>query len=870
MKTKLNILVCITGILLLVNLPVLAASINPKTSDEIVVSKVEYGEGEYNAPISLPKQIIDAGLAIKVCHAELGNVTAETYISFSYTVKDKLTGTVVREFSNPVVGIRPKHKSVLIEWNPLSFPERMNLGHEDYTISVEIKHEGKVLLQHTYNVKIKGLRKSFEMLEKYNSPISAEYVNEMINEGKFYGVEYFTTHLTGLTADKLGLLGRKLTGANVVDLRISWSTLEPTKDKYNWDIVDRMVKNAEELGTPLIISVVWWEGAFPGWLMKDSVCMKPNVEIESPFNEASWGYGLHMGSYASEEFRQAFFSMMERVMNRYMNRRIIAGWNFSPMDNDAVYRDTAYWQIAQKRVRTPYIFDYSDNARRAFQTYLKNKYKNIKSLNAIYGNQYQDFSEIELPLPDWNQKIDRRPIWWDFQNFKVWIATDFRYEQFRKMRKLDNRRWIYGFGLYQGILDEYVKPFKKFGVIFDASIYGPIEQNIYGYIVRRAGAKCFSEDYGFHPYVTHKLWGAELLQNIETGSMGHLGMRAWYGTGIYTGDFEKWKPIFFNLIGSKPVTYSIGALGSYSLALEREKTFQDSYYFRGNINLETGAALQRWLEYSGYSHDWFSDFSDLKNLPYSLIIDANSEVLPKNVMKRLKKYVSDGGQLVIFADSGKYLPTTAGPGKFVLLKTLGFEGNIYETHKDKSIISAENNWSDLVGLRIFDALLLSNLQANYKVLAKFNDNAPALIEWQLGKGKVLFAAGVVDYGKADGEKFLEKVGNWAALEKDANIQTEGTFRNALMKKDNSYYWLCYYDTNPTWEGFGLLADYFKSIKNVDVKINIPEDRYFSITDEFTKEVLSSKISAKELREKGFSLGLTPPNRLKILRISAVK
>ena len=494
---------------------------------------------------------------------------------------------------------------------------------------------------------------------------------------------------------------------------------------------------------------------------------------------------------------RAFLDMVKRVMLRYKDEDIIIGWQFGSGFTDMFYNDTALWQL--NKVKSPYVLDYSKHAKDAFEKYLESRYT-LSELNVRYGMNYSSFDEVCLPEPDWAQSFDLHPQWYDFQLFKTEVIQNFKNDQFALMRKIDPKRKIISWGLRRGPIDMFLQPLKKFNVIFNASIFGSLGNNHLVHIARQNGVSCVNEDYMDQLYIKRYMKDLVIYQSITAGAIGHVAMRAWFNTGVYTADgiFSRWKPIFRRLLGSKPVAPEIGVISSFATQLCREKTFRNSYYPLGNLKYRTGLKVIKTLEYSGYNYNWSSDYTSNSIPQYPLLIDPNSSVLPLAYIKKLKDYVTDGGTLVLFSDSGIYEPEQGNSLiKYPLLHELDFPTeHIQRTDNQQKIVHATNGWEEINGAILHNSLRLSNaLLPKIKVVASNDDNEPLVVKWRIGKGEIILFLGIFDWQTPYSRNLITCLQNSRDMRPLMSISNGDKICSSLLKKNGTYFAAFYNNSN---------------------------------------------------------------------------
>jgi beta-galactosidase len=159
----------------------------------------------------------------------------------------------------------------------------------------------------------------------------------------------------------------------------AWSRLEPKPGEYQWGWLDRAIDILGKaglkivLGTPSATPPFWMVSRFPNMLGvgRDGQIRKFGSRRHYSFS--------HLG------YRKAAAEMAEKLSERYGQNPYIRAWQ---VDNEYGCHDTT--------------LSYDGSALQNYRGWLKEKYKNIQSLNEAWGNmfwsmEYPDFEAIDLP-----------------------------------------------------------------------------------------------------------------------------------------------------------------------------------------------------------------------------------------------------------------------------------------------------------------------------------------------------------------------------------------------------------------------------------------------------------------------------------------
>ena len=210
---------------------------------------------------------------------------------------------------------------------------------------------------------------------------------------------------------KQDLLLMKKAHINTVTLGVfSWSTLEPIKDCFNFtwliDIIDKLYDNGIQviLATP--------SGARPRWLAETY----PEVlRVREDRTRQLYGE-RHNHCYTSPAYRERVRIINQKLAKTFRNHPGVILWHIS---NE--YRGECQCPLCQE----------------AFRNWLKNKYKDIDSLNrawwtTFWSHTYNSFHQIESPSSIGDHGLHGLNL--DWKRFVTDQTVDFMCEEIHALR----------------------------------------------------------------------------------------------------------------------------------------------------------------------------------------------------------------------------------------------------------------------------------------------------------------------------------------------------------------------------------------------------------------------------------------------------
>lgn len=200
----------------------------------------------------------------------------------------------------------------------------------------------------------------------------------------------------------------------------AWAQLEPREGVYDFSWLDRAVALAAKYDLKVVMCTS--TATPPVWLSRKY----PEILLKSEDGTVQDHGARQHASFASPVYRKLAYRMIEELARHYGNDSRIIGWQ---LDNEPAVQ-----------------FDYNQAAEEAFREFLKEKYHhNIQELNAAWGTAF--WSEVysrfeEITLPKTAQMFMNHHQILDYRRFAAKQTNDFLNEQCRLIKKYAKNQWV--------------------------------------------------------------------------------------------------------------------------------------------------------------------------------------------------------------------------------------------------------------------------------------------------------------------------------------------------------------------------------------------------------------------------------------------
>ncbi|OHB81833.1 MAG: hypothetical protein A2W31_15905 [Planctomycetes bacterium RBG_16_64_10] len=428
-------------------------------------------------------------------------------------------------------------------------------------------------------------------------------------------------------------------GARSIDLRPIWSTLEPQPGVYDWTSLDGALHNAAAVGLPVTITLRFFDHQVPEWLVDENM-----IDQDGRNHFAYSGFESRSPSYWGPRARSSYLRLIDALVRRYRDNASVLAWQVFYGYNDSFY--LGMWRGEQT------IYDYSQYSQEMYRHYLSGvRQFSLAALNRRYGTSYRAWNEVRQPRPAF-ESLNVSLAWHDFQDYRMWSIERMFADMYRTVRQLDARPLIlyYGGSLHHAahqlsVYDVGLRLLRHYGGALDITCFeDPVPAEIGSGIVHRYGIPLMAEAWQVPP--PRRDFRRMFFHIFALGVDAFQLVGSWEKMEPSPDEFIRVRAVFQELAAAKPVRAPVAGLFSYRSILSHIPA-------RNYIN--PTLAMIPTLQEHQYSLDWYSDFTPLDSLQrYPALLDANSEVLSRQVIDTLVQYVARGGKLVLLPRSGRY------------------------------------------------------------------------------------------------------------------------------------------------------------------------------------------------------------------------
>lgn len=201
--------------------------------------------------------------------------------------------------------------------------------------------------------------------------------SDLILSGTYYYPEQWPEEQWERDMKKMKELGFDFTHFG----EFAWAMMEPEEGVFDFEWLDKAVQLAEKYGLKVVMCTP--TPTPPAWL----TTKHPDILVINENMQRIEHGARQQASWASDVYREYVEIIVTKLAQRYGNNPAVWGWQ---IDNEPSHYRFSY--------------EYSENAQEKFRVWLKNKYRTIDRLNDSWGNQfwsqmYNDFDQIRIPNP---------------------------------------------------------------------------------------------------------------------------------------------------------------------------------------------------------------------------------------------------------------------------------------------------------------------------------------------------------------------------------------------------------------------------------------------------------------------------------------
>ncbi|MDO9543353.1 MAG: sugar-binding protein [Kiritimatiellia bacterium] len=437
----------------------------------------------------------------------------------------------------------------------------------------------------------------------------------------------------------------------------------------------------------------------------------------------------------------------------------------SPYVFYAMFLGEAYNNVAaEPGAISATLYDgYDPIAKGKFREYLKEKYRNIEKLNQQWRAPYKDFNEIKPPEGIENTTWTS-PLIYEFQKFRDDAWMDLVKTLVESYKKGDPHHLVANLADYYGPYSPFDidsigckgggfgrqhneqyhyrqyycanrlsgKPFcnREFNIVGDEGRY---EGVIDPFILRNISEMGFWQQTAWGVSAVLVYCVGEGADNVLANEMNMSTIRWFSGNIPWMQD--KWNRLSKAYAGTRVCNPKIGTIDSHSA---RENIVVDKWLFKEHF--APFIIDDRWIA------DGLEKLSDYKTLI------LNMPRLEDGVVEKLIPWVKKGGTLILSGPGGAYDKFGFYDGR-MNREFFGIEG----LEKKKGIKSIKGTGLE-IDLKEKEFYCVNQWKENPKVeiLARFNDNSPAIFAARYGKGKAYMSLAPF----RENEEFKEMLFGW--------------------------------------------------------------------------------------------------------------
>lgn len=703
--------------------------------------------------------------------------------------------------------------------------------------------------------------------EQYKLPAGVATYEELIN-GKD-PLFYFEPHIGNRTADEnkktMEMMNEVQPITKNIELFARWSDIERLPGLYDFSTLDESLDYARKIGTKIQLHL-----CFPGpeWL-PSHFTQNPEGKI---FGHNSYLFhGARLNMYQSELIRLAALEFVKAAVLHFRNHPALQ----------------SYYFLIEHPGEAPYKGWYEGFDKftlRNFRDAMQKKYQKIDTANATWRTKFANFATIQPPYPN---SLAANQLWLDWINFREQGVGEFREQCVDIVRKYDPKRMImmYGHGS---------EKMKDRGVLTANGGCAKVAQQSLGMIeVADRGMYQRAEEISVTNWRAFPKQMEMSFYTMMMGGGGNSHCKMFFPVDKYLknhsfedlrktcgfDDFEKFIPLWKELRPARSVAGDVRYfVNTHSDCVSRKSTYSgggDSWFTMFFMN--------------GQVPFWIAPGKDWKNSKLVVLPDTGMRVIEDKVARELADYVKDGGNLLMFASSGRYsmesgnsdldllrsyvkhdLETTrkmnSPENDWLLLKHFGFKPPEEPVKQNFRVTPAGVEGTALADYRKMGLLrdIWVTEEGNGKTIATgvlLGKTSPALTMKEYGKGKVfvIWACTQIPSDKSNRyeNSLLRGVAEMVGADLPVETSSRLQFINLMKHKDEDIWYVLVFNNNKDE----------KDKPEETVKVTLPDGEY-KVSELANKKSLGT-LSAEKLKKEGLKNKLEPQD-IAIYKLSKVK
>ncbi len=259
-----------------------------------------------------------------------------------------------------------------------------------------------------------------EHTERENRELNVIEPHNLMEIGSYYYPEQWPEQEWERDIRNMSELGFEFTHYG----EFAWSTMEPEEGKYDFAWLDKAIDLAAQYNLKVILCTP--TPTPPAWL----TYKHPEVLMVNEEGRTIQHGARQQASWDSEIYRKYVEKIVTAMARRYADHPAVWGWQ---IDNEPSHYAS---------------FDYSVNAEKAFRKWLENKYGTIDELNRTWGNafwsqSYNHFGQIRIPNEKELVQQANPHALLDFKRYTADAVADFVVWQQALLKKhVSPQQWV--------------------------------------------------------------------------------------------------------------------------------------------------------------------------------------------------------------------------------------------------------------------------------------------------------------------------------------------------------------------------------------------------------------------------------------------